>query len=249
LLRKDNNAAAEALRKAAELTPNDGTLFYRLGDTYDKMARATTDEAAKLPLIDKEMWYFARAVGIDGLNAAGKTQVDTYLTNVYKRVHGSDDGLQQLKDQAKATPFPPGDFHIKTKAEMAPPPPPPPPPIPIPDDITQLSFGQIKSILGEGGDRANQVMSKLKGQAMAFDGTVVEATAKVVKIAVLKSTSETDGAYDVEVTLAVAHVRPLLKGKKVEVEGTVKSYKENPVVIEMSGGKVTASAPARGSKK
>ncbi len=195
-----------------------------------------------------ELWYFARAVSIEGLNAAGKQQVDPYLTSVYKRYHGSDEGLAQLKDQAKATPFPPSDFHIKTKLEMTPAPPPPPPPPPIPDDVTKMTFSQIKEVLGGGGDKAKEVFGKLKGTPMGLEGVVVSSTPKVVKLAVLKATQETADAFDVVLTLTAPAVRPPVKGKSVEIEGTVKEYAESPFSLGLSGGKIVPPAPTPAKK-
>src|SRR5262249_35462474 len=69
------------------------------------------------------LFQFARAAAYDGqgaLNPQGRQQVDSYLTKAYNSYHGQDpQGLQQLKELAKASPFPPADFKIKTAQEIA----------------------------------------------------------------------------------------------------------------------------------
>jgi len=242
--RKDNNAALEAYIKAAELSPNDGTLFYQIASTLDKIVRAPgLSDPEKIAKSEQRIWYFARAMGIEGLQPAGKTQIDPYLVNLYKIYHGSEDGLAQVREQAKASPFPPSGFHIKTKAEMAPPPPPPPVEPPIPDDVTKMPFGQIKNVLSKGDDKAKEVFGKLKGTGMGLDGKVVSATPatlpKTIRIAVLKKTQEAEGEYDVVLTLtAAARPAAVAKGKTVEFEGVVKDFKDSPFSLMIGDGKI-----------
>jgi hypothetical protein len=52
-------------------------------------------------------------------DATTRSQVDAYLKRVYTSVHGSDEGLEQVKAQALLAPLPPPDFKIKTAAEIA----------------------------------------------------------------------------------------------------------------------------------
>jgi hypothetical protein len=238
LYRKDYAASLAAFKLAASITPNDAALFYRIGDTLTKERPVKWDDA---------LWAFARAASLDGagaMNAAGKQQVDSYLTRAYTAYHGSDEGLAQLKEQAKAAAFAPDGFHIKTKAEMAPPPPPPPPEAPIPDDVTKMPFGQIVIVLSKDDDKAKEVLGKLKAVGgMDLEGVIVSATPtaapKTVRIAVLKKTQETEGAYDVELLLAAptTAVRAA-KGKAVEFTGSVKDYKANPFALTLSAGKI-----------
>jgi hypothetical protein len=181
------------------------------------------------------------------LNAAGKAPVDSYLLRAYTAYHGSADGLDDLKAQAKTAAFPPDGFHIKTKAEMAPPAPPPPPEAPIPDDVTKMPFGQIVLVLSKDDDKAKEVLGKLKALnaagGMDLEGVIVSATPsvgpKVIHIAVLKKTQDTPGAFDVELLLAAptTAVRAA-KGKAVEFTGLVKDYKADPFALTLSGGKI-----------
>jgi hypothetical protein len=57
--------------------------------------------------------------GIGGLDATGQKNLDDYLKRVYTTIHGSDEGLAQLKEMAAKSPTPPDDFKVKTASEMA----------------------------------------------------------------------------------------------------------------------------------
>jgi len=236
LLRKDAPTAIQNLKKAAELSPNSAALFYTIADTLRQQKPVDYD-----PML----WAYARCVSIEGpqaLQPAGKQQVDDYLKGVYTRRHGGPDGLDELKAAAKASPFPPDGFHVKTKAEMAPPPPPPPPEVPIPDDVTKMPFGQIKFVLSKDDDKAKEVFGKLKAVGgMALGGTIVSFTApKTLHVAVLKKTQETEGAFDVVLVLAApALAARVPKGKTIEFEGVVKDYKADPFALTLSDGKIT----------
>ena len=70
--------------------------------------------------------------------------------------------------------------------------------------------------------------------------------AKTVKIAVIRKTQETEDAFDVVLTLTAAK-SGLVKGKKIEFEGTVKDFADGALV--MSAGKVTVAAPKPAGKK
>ena len=70
------------------------------------------------------LYEIARGAAMDpakGGIADAKTRetVQAYLTKVYISFHGSDEGLDQLKQQALASPTPPPDFKIKTGQEIA----------------------------------------------------------------------------------------------------------------------------------
>lgn len=242
LYRKEYAASLAAFKQAAAITPNDAALFYRIGDTLTKERPVKWDDA---------LWAFARAASLGGagaMNDAGKAQVDSYLTRAYTAYHGSADGLPELKQQAVTAAFAPDGFHIKTKAEMAPPAPPPPPEAPIPDDVTKMPFGQIVLVLSKDDDKSKEVLGKLKAVGgMDLEGVIVSsspaAAPKTVRIAVLKKTQETEGAYDVELLLAAPTIAArVAKGKSIEFTGTVKDYKASPFSLTLSGGKILPPA-------
>jgi tetratricopeptide (TPR) repeat protein len=238
LYRKDYAASLAAFKQAAAITPNDAALFYRIGDTLAKERPVKWDDA---------LWAFARAVALDGpgaMNDAGKAQVDAYLTRAYTAYHGSPEGLNELKAQAKTAPFAPDGFHIKTKAELAPPPPPTPVEPPIPDDVTKMSFGQIEVVLSKDDEKSKEVFGKLKAAGgMDLEGVIVSAAPpaapRTVRIAVLKKTQETPGAYDVVLVLAAPTLpAKVAKGKTIEFQGAVKEFKPDPFSLTLNDGKV-----------
>jgi hypothetical protein len=48
-----------------------------------------------------------------------KKKIQTFADNAYVRLHGSNEGLEQLRSQVKELPLPPADFKISTATEIA----------------------------------------------------------------------------------------------------------------------------------
>ena len=68
------------------------------------------------------MYHFARAAAYTGpgaLPAAAQRQALDYITKTYTAYHGSDEGLDKLLAMAKANPFPPDGFTIKSTRDIA----------------------------------------------------------------------------------------------------------------------------------
>ena len=118
-----NDPAANAQAEAA---------FHKTMGEYPKsgmvaaqMAQVTLKQQSVTPIkAQQALYYFARAVslplgGIGGLDAAGQKSLDDYLKRAYTTIHGSDEGLAQLKEMAANSPDPPADFRIKTASEIA----------------------------------------------------------------------------------------------------------------------------------
>lgn len=239
--RKDFATAQAELKKAGELAPEDAAIFYRLGDAYI---------AEKPPKYTEAFWAFARAAALDGPTAlppAGRTQVNDYLTKVYTSYHGSDEGLDKLKEAAKASRFPTEGFRVIPKSELQPPTP-PPAPTPAPGAGESMSFAQIKDTLSAGGEKAKELWGKLKGQTLGLEGKVVSAVPaarpRTVRLAVLPSTAETPGAYDVSLALAAPLARPLAAGKMVQFQGVANDFTPKPFALRMVGGQITRAAEA-----
>ena len=71
--------------------------------------------------VPQALYYFARAAALDP-TLGGTTdakQINTYLESAYSTYHGSLEGLDQLKAQAKANPLPPADLKIETATAIA----------------------------------------------------------------------------------------------------------------------------------
>ncbi|HEX3746670.1 MAG TPA: hypothetical protein VHW09_22185 [Bryobacteraceae bacterium] len=74
--------------------------------------------------VQQALYYWARATvdpvgGVGELDTAGQKTLDDYLKRVYTTIHGSDEGLADLKTLAGKSPTPPADFKVKTASEVA----------------------------------------------------------------------------------------------------------------------------------
>ncbi|MGO9230263.1 MAG: hypothetical protein ACLQKA_13795 [Bryobacteraceae bacterium] len=115
--KKDWPAAEAAFQAAQKQFPDSSQVAYQLGRS--ELAEQATNPAK----ISVGMYEIARAVSIDPAKSDfadpnARTQVDTYLKKVYAQYHGSNEGLDQLKQQAVTTPAPPADFHILSASEI-----------------------------------------------------------------------------------------------------------------------------------
>lgn len=112
----DCPAAESAYSRALADYPDKAVLSYELG-------RALNCEAKTMPEKQAPAVYeFLRAATIDatlGDPRNDKKKIRTFAESAYVRIHGSDEGLEQLKQQVKQSPMPPADFKIRTAAEIA----------------------------------------------------------------------------------------------------------------------------------
>ncbi len=113
------NAAAEAaFKQALTKYPDSGVLA-------NQIAAASLKQQSTSPAKTQQaLFYYARAVsmpvgGVGQLDAAGQKALDDYLKKIYTTVHGSDEGLAQLKDMASKATAPPDGFKVKTASELA----------------------------------------------------------------------------------------------------------------------------------
>ena len=229
-IRKKYDEAQSEYRRAAELSPQDGGLFYRLGNAY--IAQRPD------PKYNEAFWAFARAATMDGAGAlqpAGRQQVDDYLRKIYEQYHGPDEeGLTQLKQQAKAQPFPPDGFKVLSKAEVA---------AAAPVVPEELSFDEIRDMLLKMEAKGEELWEKMKGMSLEFRGGIISATprrrARTVRIVVLAKTAQKDPGkgYDVELTLAEP-ARRVPVGQIVRFAGMANSYQPDPFVLSMVDGKI-----------
>ncbi len=111
-------AAEPAFRKASEQYPNSGAIAQQL-------AAVTRCQQTKDPKkVQQALYYYARAVvdpvgGAGGLDEKSQKTLDDYLKTIYTTIHGSDEGLADLKALAAKSPNPPDDFKVKTASEIA----------------------------------------------------------------------------------------------------------------------------------
>jgi hypothetical protein len=112
----DCAAADKVYSMALANYPEKASVSYELG-------RALNCEAKTAPEKESAAIYaFLRAATIDptlGDPRNDKKKIQTFADNAYIGFHGSDEGLEQLKQLVKQSPLPPADFRILTAVEIA----------------------------------------------------------------------------------------------------------------------------------
>ena len=116
--KKDYPTAEAAFAQALQKYPDSGQVAYELG------ASELAQQAANPAKVPAGIYEIARAVALDpakgGLtDPAARSQVDAYLKKIYTNFHGSEEGLDALKQQALSSPTPPADFSIRSQAQIA----------------------------------------------------------------------------------------------------------------------------------
>jgi hypothetical protein len=112
----DCPAAESAYSKALTEYPDKAALSYELGRALNCEARTMPDKQAPA------VYEFLRAATIDptlGNPGNDKKKIQAFADNAYIRLHGSAEGLEQIKLQVKESPQPPADFKIRTATEIA----------------------------------------------------------------------------------------------------------------------------------
>jgi len=115
----DCAAAEPVFTKALQDYPDNAFISYNLGRALNCMARANPDKAAELG--PKAIYEFLRAAQIDPSlgKSANPDQITRYADSAYTTFHGSNEGLDAVKAQAKASPLPPAGFTIETATAVS----------------------------------------------------------------------------------------------------------------------------------
>jgi hypothetical protein len=112
----DCAAAEAAYTRALNAYPDKTVLSWELG-------RALNCESKKQPeRISASIYEFERAAAIDptlGDPKSDPNKVSSFADSAYVKVHGSDEGLAQLKQLVRQSPLPPEGFKIETATEIA----------------------------------------------------------------------------------------------------------------------------------
>jgi hypothetical protein len=101
--------------KALSQFPDKSLISYELG-------RALSCQKDKPEKLMQALYEFERAAVIDPTLGEPKNdpkKIQTFADNTYIKIHGSDEGLAQLKEQVKQSPLPPAGFSVKTATEIA----------------------------------------------------------------------------------------------------------------------------------
>jgi hypothetical protein len=115
----DCDTAQTVFTKALADYPDKSFISYNLGRALNCIARAHQDKAPEIT--PKAIYEFVRAAVVDPTlgGSADAKKIADYATGVYTGYHGGDDGLEELKAQAKTAPLPPASFTIETATAVA----------------------------------------------------------------------------------------------------------------------------------
>jgi hypothetical protein len=249
----DCDAAIAASQKAVEQYPDKSITSYNLGRSFNCAAKKDPSKAAEYG--PKAIFEFVRAAVVDptlgGTVPDGK-KISDYAASAYSTFHGGTDGLDQLKEQAKASPLPPNGFTIETagavlakkEAEFK-------------EKYPQLAMWMgIKGQLSDPNTGMQYFEGQLKNAAVPkLKGTVIGGACRAKEIEVAVPRPDDNGPPQAEITLKLDSP---LTGKpepgEIQWEGVPSAFSPNPFMLTMDtekakieGLKVAAcaAAPAR----
>ena len=113
---KDTGKAETELTKTLQMDPTNAQASYMLAGI---LLGQQKEHPEKMPLA---MFEYARAAVYDGpgaLDPKTRPQIDAFLAKAYNTYHGSAQGLNEIKAQAKTNALPPGGFAIKSVVDLA----------------------------------------------------------------------------------------------------------------------------------
>jgi hypothetical protein len=111
----DCAAAESAYTKALADYPGRTALSYELGRALSCEAKVNPDKRAP------SIYHFVRAAVIDpalGNPANDPKKIQAFADKAYVTLHGSEEGLDRLKQLVRLSPLPPPDFTIATASEI-----------------------------------------------------------------------------------------------------------------------------------
>lgn len=241
-------AAEEAFRKTLEHYPDSGVVAYQLAAVSLCQQKVTPAKA------QQALYMYARAVvlpvgGVGNLDAANQKTFDDYLKRIYVAIHGSDEGLAQLKELAAKSPLPPADFKIKTASEIA----------AAQEEEFRAKYPQLAVWLGIKGKLADADGQQyfdggMKGSMMAgdggakfFKGTLLEAkpACRPKELLVAFPLPGQQGTAVAEVTLRVVddQMKPVtLTGKpdtggEIRFNGAPSAFAKDPFMLTLDAAK------------
>lgn len=249
--KKEFPAAEQSFRKALQQYPENGWIAYNLGS-----AIMNEKDPAK---ISEALYYIARGAAMDPAKGGIadekiRSTIDAYLKKVYSNYHGSDEGVDQLKQQALASPNPPADFKIKTATDIA-------------NEKQQQFAAQypqlalwmgIKSQLtapeGESyfaTQLKEAAVPKLKGTVM---GGKPECRSKEILVAVPEPNQTSTLTAEIALKLDTPLTAKPVAGTEIQWEGVPSAFSKDPFLLTMDAEKAKieglktepcAVAPAR----
>jgi len=183
-----------------------------------------------------------------------KVQMLPTATYCYKKYHGTPAGdttgtFAQFQAVAAANLFPPAS--LSTTFTQAPPPPKPEDlahqAVVSTPDLNTLAIADKEFILGNGTQEdQDKVWAVMKGITTEIPGTVINATADSIQLAVSDDAIQAKTA-DFTINMATPLKEVPAVGASIKVVGTFDSYTKNPTMIILTGGTIPEEkkAPAK----
>jgi hypothetical protein len=119
-LNKGECATAEKLyRQELTETPDNAAVSYNLGRALSCLAKSNPEKSAEYAT--KAIYQFVRAAVTDPTlgGTAQPKQIQDYAATVYRSYHGSEEGLDQLRETAKKTAVAPEGFTIESSTAVS----------------------------------------------------------------------------------------------------------------------------------
>lgn len=249
----DCAAADSAYARALGDYPDKSILSYELG-------RAASCQTKTQPeRISLALYEFERAAVIDPTlddPTSDPKKIQTFADNSYIKVHGSDEGLDRLKQQVKESPLPPAGFKIKTAAEIA-----EEKRAELEKSNPQLALWmKIKGALSDT-DGDQYFVSQLKDSAVPqLRGTLLEAKPACRPTELLVAVPLPDSAQTLRPEIQLKFEKPLTGRPETNTEfyweGVPSAFTRDPFLLTMDteaskieGLKTMPCAPATTKKK
>lgn len=243
--KKDNAAIGAAYKAALQASPNQAAL---------------SAEYAKFLVNDKKMpeglFEYARAAQYDGPGAlppATRQQLLDYFNKAYAGYHGSEDGKQQMMDQAKSQALPPDGMQLTSAQDMAnknaaalqsr-----------IDSDPAFKIWYAIKQSLQEKGDSylANDLKNvEIPGESVpdkAFSGTIITVDPNRVTIGV-EDPAKPDATLEFSKPLPAAAMEKVKVGEKIQFSGIADSFVKEPYMLTIKDPTIPGVQTAAPAKK
>ncbi len=225
--RKNNVAAETELKKVLELSPNSAQVSYWLGQVVLAQGDPNKNELA--------LFSFARAASYEGpgaLTAEGRKQVDEYLTSVYQKYAGTDEGLAEIKELAKNQALPPADLKIESaevrrfKAEQE----------RRKQHPKLYAFIDLKANLA--GPKGDAIWADLRGKLTPEMQLYVVSSTPADRPKTLNLSSKPGGAVEATLNLENRLRSSPRTGSMVTFEGVASSLTKSPFRLTLEEGKV-----------
>jgi hypothetical protein len=237
----DCPAAEQAYSKALADNPDSAFVAYQLATAL------RCQQKEKPEKVFQAIYEFQRAAVIDptlGDPKADPKKIQTFADNAYVTVHGSTEGLDQLKQQVKQTPLPPAGFKIKTATEIS-----AEKEAEFEKTNPQLAMWmKLKGALSDTNGEEYFASSLKDSNAPKFKGTLVEAkpACRPKELLVAVPLPDAQGAPRAEITLKLDKA---LTGKpeantEFQFQGVPSAFTKDPFMLTMD----TESAKVEGLK-